>query len=414
MVLSLMILPLGERPFSQLLPMGAATFYMCLTTYFLKGAFERESRGASGWLFLAGIAALLAYAAKLTMIFFGLPLSITLLVVLLRDRQIFRAVAFFSPLIVGFIIEVWMVHQGTGSLLGRALYVISELNSHGRGLNYLGTLDAAADLGGWGFGGFWEYFLLSPAKYFEALGLYSLVIYASVLLALYELVYRRRNQQDRKLDFCLAGTIVGFFLLQSYVVVSFEPYIFPEKYIHERYQYALFILCGIFLIRRVCENKWLRESGKGLGGSNRLFVIAVLVLVFSSLFLSNNIFSRHNNFGFVVTIVHERFLSKWEDDGGALGYLANAPGDGSLSGARSALLNTAHAAVIPRYVKAIYLFDYCELEDSYVYVDSDRVYGLCSPWKMNETVLIYQIYNVSLIRPNNLRFLGKFSGDNGS
>ena len=38
LVLALMTIDFSERPFSQLLPSGAAVFYMCAALYFLKGA----------------------------------------------------------------------------------------------------------------------------------------------------------------------------------------------------------------------------------------------------------------------------------------------------------------------------------------------------------------------------------------
>ena len=414
LTLTLMILPLSERPFSQLLPMGAATFYMCLTIYLLKRALDPDDRNTTWWFFFAGMSSFCAYGAKLTMLFFGAPLSIVLIFMLLRERKVLEAGAFFAPLIIGLIIETWQVYAGSGSLLGRALFVVSELSSHGKGLNYLGALDVGTDIGGWGFGSLWSYLVLSPTKYFEALGFYSLVIYGSVFLALMDTVSRRLNHPAKKLNFCLAWTILGFFFLQSYVVVSIEPYIFPEKYIHERYQYALFMLSAIFLIRRACEIKWLQAPGDALGGSYRIFVVAIILLVLSAMFLSNNLRSRHNNYGVLVTIIHNALLSKWATHGGALGYMIDSPEETSLTAARSALRSGPQSGVISDYSRAIYRLDYCELKDSYVYADTNWVYAFCRPWGINETILIYRITSISWIRPETPRFLGKFSPDTQS
>ena len=148
LVLALMVIELSERPFSQLLPMGAATFYMCMTLVFMKLALNPASKHPVGWYCIAGLSVLFAYGAKLTMIWFGLPLSLVVFGQCLRDRDLLKAVAFFGPLVLGLLVEAIILNQGTGSLLGRALYLVSAESRHGSNLQSFQTLSTKAHVAG--------------------------------------------------------------------------------------------------------------------------------------------------------------------------------------------------------------------------------------------------------------------------
>ena len=411
LTLSLMIISLSERPFSQLLPMGAATFYMCMTLVFMKLALNPASKHPVTWYCLAGLGVLLAYGTKLTMIWFGLPLSLVVFGQCLRDRNLLKAVAFFGPLVLGLLVEAIILNQGTGSLLGRALHLVSEESRHGFNLQYLHIPSAGAITAGWGFNTLSNYLLLSPTKYYEALGKYSVVIYGTVLYIIYSLIFVSPRIIDKRFEACLSWTILGFFLLQTYIVVRISPYIFPEQYVNARYQFPLLVLCAVFCFLKFVEI-WEKNSVNAEKSKPRLFpLIAVLILVSSLLFLTNNVFTRHNNLGILVTLMHNKVLVGWIEHGGNVGYSYSRRIEphSSLTEFRQALDNSPNAEIIPSYVRSIHQLHYCDVSETYVYFDVERVYGFCSPWRPNDSILFYYATSLEQIRPEHLNFLGRYS-----
>lgn len=409
LTLSLMIISLSERPFSQLLPIGAAIFYMCMTLVFMKLALNPASKHPVGWYCIAGLSVLFAYGAKLTMIWFGLPLSLFVCGQCLRDRDLLKVVAFVGPLVLGLLVEAIILNQGTGSLLGRALHFVSEESRHGFNLQYLQISSAGAHTAGWGFNTLWDYLLLSPTKYYEALGKYSVVIYGTVSYVIYSLICVSSRAADKRFEACLSWTILGFFLLQTYMVVRISPYIFPEQYVYARYQYPLLVLCVVFCFLKFVEI-WEKDAANVEKSRPLLFpFIAVLILVFSLLFLTNNIFTRHNNLGILVTLMHNKVLVGWIEHGGNVGYSSQIEPHSNLTEIRQELDDSPNAEIIPFYVRSIHQLHYCDVSETYVYYDTERVYGLCHPWRPNESILFYYATSLEQIRPQRLSFLGKYS-----
>lgn len=411
LTLSLMIISLSERSFSQLLPMGVATFYMCMTLVFIKAALNPTAKYPVTWHFLAGLWVLFAYGTKLTMIWFGLPLSLFVIGQCLRDRDLLKAVVFFGPLVLGLLVEAVIFNQGTGSLLGRAFYFVSEESRHGFNLQNLQIPSAGAITAGWGFNTLSNYLLLSPAKYYEALGRYSVVIYGTVFYIIYSLIFVSPRTPEKRFEVCLSWTILLFFLLQTYFVVRFSPYIFPEQYVHARYQYPLLVLCAIFCFLKLVE-MWEKDSVNSENSRPRLFpLMAIVILVGSLFFLTNNVLNRHNNLGVLVTLIHNKVLVGWIEHGGNVGYSSSRQMEShsSLTEFRQALDGSPNAKVIPSYVRSIHQLPYCDVSETYVYLDAERVYGLCSPWRPNESILFYYATSLEQIRPEQLSFVGKYS-----
>jgi hypothetical protein len=404
LVLALMVIYPSERPFSQLLPIGAAAFYMMASLLSIKYGLSKSSRRPSLWLFAAGVFCLFAYGTKLTMIWFGLPLGLFVLICFLHDRQYLKIAAFFSPLIFGLIVETVMVSLGTGSSLGRALYVISPESSHP-----ITTFTPTANPGGWGFETFSEYLFQSPLKYLEALGIYSSAIYGALLYIVYCLILGRARPPQGQFEKCLSWTIIGFFLLQSYVVVNFSPYIFPEKYIHARYQYPLLVLCVVFWFYNF-SGFFERHTGRQPSFWQASFPIATtMVLGLSFLFFSNSILSRHNNLGVIVTVLHNKILTEWIDLGGNVGYRGEIIGSSGQVEVKNSVHRSSNNGIVPGYIKSIYRRDYCKLSETFLYQDDESVFGLCDKWKPNETVLVYYVTSFEYAQPEGLIYLGKYS-----
>jgi len=410
LVLALMVIAPSERPFSQLLPMGAATFYMSLCLLCLKYAFGAKNKTRLLYFFIAGIVCLCAYGTKLTLLWFAIPASIFVLLSQGIKKDWSSLIAFFAPVILGLLLELILIYQGTGSLLGRALYVISAENSHGKGLQYLGSLPASTDFNGWGFGTFSKYLFNSPVKYFEALGWYSVIIYGAVCHSVFGLVRSCDGLSKDSFERALQWIVVGFFLLQSYAVVHVAPYIFPEKYIHARYQYALLVLSAAYCFYQIVD--W-QSSRSDVGGTNgkRSFGIALpaIVLVMSLAFFANNILARHNNFGILVTLVHNKVLTEWIDSGGNVGYLGEiALSDQEIDVIKSVKRSSNHD-IISKYVEWIYRRSYCELNDAFIYQDKENIYALCKPWMPGSSALIYYATSYDFVQPEGLEFIGKYS-----
>jgi signal transduction histidine kinase len=410
LVLAFMVIAPSERPFSQLLPMGAATFYMSLCLLCLKYAFGAKNKTRLFYFFIAGIVCLCAYGTKLTLLWFAIPTSIFVLLSQGIKKDWSSLIAFFAPVILGLLLELILIYQGTGSLLGRALYMISAENSHGRGLQSLGSLPASTDFNGWGFGTFSEYLLNSPMKYFEALGWYSFIIYGGVCHSVFGLVRCRDGSLKNSFESALQWIVVGFFLLQSYAVVHVAPYIFPEKYIHARYQYALLVLSAAYCFYQIV-NWQISRSEVAITNGKRSFGIALpaIVLAVSLAFFTNNILSRHNNFGILVTLIHNKVLTEWIDSGGNVGYLGEIAERDEGIDVNESIRRSLNYRAITDYVRALYRRTYCEPSDSFVYRNEENIYALCNPWMPGSSALIYYATSYEFVKPEGLEFLGKYS-----
>jgi len=408
-VFAIMAMEFNERPFSQLLPIGAAVCYMCATLAFLKRAFNKETKQSGSWFLLAGLTCFCAYGAKLTMVWFGLPLSAFLLVTAIKNGQVFKVWPFFLPLLLGLLVETVLLYQGTGSILGRALHLFSAESRYGLNLQNFLNADPNANLHAWGFATFGEYVLESPLKYFEGLGYYSFVIYFTISLITFQLLRKPAKVTDDQFERCLWWTILGFFLLQTYAVVGVAPYIFPERYIHGRYQYPLLMLCLIFLSYKFVRLLGQESITNIRNGNAVLPICSVLLLLMSLLFFTNHIFSKHNNLGIAVTLMDNRVLTRWLDQEGNVGYLAPRERDGSPEGLRLAIEDSPNAWEIRSYVKSLYRRSYCSLKEAYIYVDTDYVYGLCAHWKPNEMIMFYYVTSLEFMRPTELKLQGKYA-----
>ena len=407
LVLALMTIDFSERPFSQLLPSGAAVFYMCTAIYFLKRGLTPSNKFQSVWYLLASISILFAYVSKLTMVFFGAPITGFVLVNSLCRREFLNATAFAFPIFLGILVESIIIFLEHGFVLGRIGAVIFADGSHGAAVRSVSS-GPGVEIG-WGFNTLTDYLLLSPLKYFEAMGKYSFIIYGAIAL-IFISKFRNRSFRDKdSFKDCLAWAIIGFFLLQTYVIIGVAPYVFPEKYIHARYQYPLFVLCAIFLFYL-----FFQAGGKSHDDEIRrptvlLLAIAILVLAGSLFLNTNNIFSKHNNFGIVVTFIHNKVLSDWINSGGNIGYQAEYDGENNGTGRLNSLDSSPSAEIIHNYVGAIYRLDYCRRNEVYVYASVDRIFGLCNLWRPGEMVLFYYATSYEWRRPEGVTFLGKYS-----
>ena len=411
LVLALITIDFSERPFSQLLPSGAAIFYMCAAIFFLRLALTPSKKIYPVWYLLASLSILLAYGAKLTMVFFGIPISLFVVLRCFLHREFTNLGAFIFPLVLGLFVETLFVALGSGHLYGRIFAVMGTAGSHGDAVR---SILAGASVDGWGFNNFSDYLLLSPLKYYEAIGKYSFVIYISVLYIIATKIRCWSVVGKHRFKNCLAWTIIGFFVLQTYVIVGVAPYVFPEKYIHARYQYPLFVLCSIFLFFSIVEVVQKYSSNGNRQSSKLLFSISMFVLIGSLFFNTNNIFSKHNNFGILVTLIHNEVLTDWISSGGNIGYHGRVDSAIGEMARLKSLDNSPNSKIIHNYVGSIYQLDYCRRDEAYVYASVDRIFGLCNRWKPGELVLFYYATSYEWRRPEGLQFLGKYSSLVGS
>jgi hypothetical protein len=292
-------------------------------------------------------------------------------------------------------------------VLGRIGAVIFADGSHGNDVRSL-PVGHGVEVG-WGFNTLYDYLLLSPLKYFEAMGKYSVIIYGAIALIFITKFRNRSFLEKDKFKDCLAWTIIGFFLLQTYVIIGIAPYVFPEKYIHARYQYPLFVLCAIFLFYLFFQAGGKSHDDEIRRPTALLLAIAIPVLVGSLFLNTNNIFSKHNNFGIVVTFIHNKVLSEWINSGGNIGYQAEYDGENNGTGRLNSLDSSPYAEIIHNYVGSIYRLDYCRRNEVYVYASVDRIFGLCNLWRPGEMVLFYYATSYEWRRPEGVTFLGKYS-----
>ena len=406
LVLALMTIDFSERPFSQLLPSGAAVFYMCAALYFLKGALTSFGTAQSVWYLFASLSILLAYGTKLTMVFFGIPVSVFVMIHCFIHREFINLSAFIFPLVLGLFIETLLIALGSDHFYGRIFAVMASAQSHGDAVR---SISSGVNVAGWGFDNLSDYLLLSPLKYYEAIGKYSLVIYASIIFIVISKFRCGLVTHQNKFKNCLEWTILGFFFLQVYMIIGVSPYVFPEKFIHSRYQYPLFVLCAIFLVYSIFQAIQKYNDYKFPRHPALLVLIPVLLLSISLIFNSNNIFSKNNNFGIFVTFIHNKVLSEWIGAGGNIGYRADF--DQQVGGVIDveSLDRSPQAKIVRKYVRAVYQLDYCGLNETYIYASVDFIFGLCNLWRPGEMVLFYYATSYEWRRPEGVTFLGKYS-----
>ena len=407
LIFAFMVTSPSERPFSQLLPMGAATFYLSASVLFLKYAWSSDSNYRLGHFLLAGVFCLCAYGTKLTLIWFAIPLSFVAFVTRIAKRDFLSVGVFFAPVIVGLLVEVVVMYLGTGSFLGRAVNVLSSEGSHG--VRSLGRLPSSADFGGWGFGTFWEYIFKSPQKFYEALGGYAWIIYFAVLHSLSLRVRSLGGSSQASFEAVMQWTLIGFFLLQSYGVVHLSPYIFPEQSLHARYQYALLALSVTYLSLRLLTFSQRDQSKTPTAVLSKPLLLPMLLLVASFALLANPLFSKHNNYGILVTLIHNKVLTEWIDHGGLVGFRGEIVESGEVIDVEKSMQRSPNQHIVSDYVRSIYRREYCEPDAAFVYRDHESVYGLCQPWTPGSSVLIYYATSYEFVRPEHLSYLGKYS-----
>ena len=140
----------------------------------------------------------------------------------------------------------------------------------------------------------------------------------------------------------------------------------------------------------------------------------MFVLIGSLFFNTNNIFSKHNNFGILVTLIHNEVLTDWISSGGNIGYHGRVDSAIGEMARLKSLDNSPNSKIIHNYVGSIYQLDYCRRDEAYVYASVDRIFGLCNRWKPGELVLFYYATSYEWRRPEGLQFLGKYSSLVGS
>jgi hypothetical protein len=395
LTLSLMIIPGSERAFSQLLATGPSIFYMVAALFFLKKAFARyQEHYLVSFFLLAGICCLFAYGSRLAAIWFVIPIGVYLFLWSIKTKHFSAIISFALPIFIGVLGETVIVYLDTGFIGGRALYVIQATGHAG----YLGNSEnhsmVAVDT-------LFQY-LLSPSKYERGLGNFAFPIYFAVIASFFRLLFR---QSLDSFDRCFSIAVVGLFLLQSYTVVGVFPFIYPEPVTYSRLQFPILFLSLVYLgylislSRSVCIFLEKKYS----------FIISLSVLCGSFIFLANPIASRHNNYGIIVTVLHDKVLREWIDHGGNVGYQGSLNQIGEQLDTASSLADSLNHEVISGYVKAIYRRDYCRVSETLVYRQNNIIFGLCSAWKPNETVLIYYATSLEFVRPAGLEFLGSYN-----
>jgi len=395
LTLSLMIIPGSERAFSQLLATGPSIFYMVAALFFLKKAFARHQEHCLVSLFLlAGICCLFAYGSRLAAIWFIIPIVGYLFLWSVKTKH-FSAIIFFTlPIIIGLIAETVIVYLDTGFIGGRALYV-TQVTGHA---GYLGNLEnhsiVAVDT--------LSQYLLSPSKYERGLGNFAFPIYFAVIVSFFRLLFRRSLDG---FDRCISIAVVGLFLLQSYTVVGVFPFIYPEPVTYSRLQFPMLFLSLVYLGHLISLSRGVYKILEKKYG----FIICLLILCGSFIFLANPIASKHNNYGIVVTVLHDKALREWIDHGGNLGYRGPLELVDKNFDVASSLSKSLNHKVISAYVKSVYRRDYCRASETFVYRQNDTIFGLCSAWKPNETVLIYYATSLEFVRPEGLEFLGMYN-----
>jgi hypothetical protein len=392
-VMAIMAMSINERAYTQLLPDGISVFYILGSLLFLKLAFSQQRNMQYIFLVIAGIFALFAYGAKLTTLWFLVPVTLFLLVYAIRSRQMAIFVFFMVPIVVGGGLETIILSYLTDFHYGRALYVVSASDSHGDSL--------ASNLAFTGFRTFSEY-IASPKKYYIAYGNYSFVIYLAIFVVVVRLLLARLSVFEK----CFSWVLAGFFILQSYVVVNVSPYIFPEYFTVLRYQYPLLVLSityWAYLYVKVIMLVDDRFSFEGV--SLLLSLIAVLFLLLP---LSNSLLVKVKNYGLATTSQQMETLNKWFAHKGNVGYvepLVHKDGHWDL---RKSVRQFNKNAVVKKYLARVYHQDYCFYEDAYFYRDNTNIYGLCQEWKPNSSVLIFGFENTSYILPKDLIYLGRY------
>ncbi len=403
LVATAMFTNLSTVAFTQILPSGAAVFYISATLLFMKWGLSPVSKRSALWLFFGGVFSFLAYGSKLTSLWFLVPLGVFVLSSSWRDKDFYKIAAFAAPLVVGLAVETALVSKLSGFEFGRALYAVSHAHVDAYGA-------AAVSLGG-GFYTFLEY-LQSPSKYRTILGpSWSLLIYGTqIFICFCVLVPRSRRLLDR-FEICLMSTIIGFFLLQSYVVISVSPYIFPERML-ARYMFPLVFLCSVFWVYQL--SKLFNIEGKEINHVWRssFSIVKTAILVLSIFLLATNVFSKHYHFGMINTLAHNKVLTKWIDQGGNVGYVAQIKSVLSINPKNIRKTTRKTLRNIPslnKYVRYVYRREHCRLRETFVYRHDRKIFALCARWKPEETILFYSPDDLKFIRPQDLVFLGKYT-----
>lgn len=404
LVVSMLIMSIHERTFSQLLPSPFLVLYMLLGILALQRGYAAEQTRKRRRLYftIAGFLCLLTYGAKLTSLWLIVPVSLYVIFRSIREKRYWDAFFFLAPLFAGFVVETVLIGYYTSFYYGRPFFVISSATSHGEFIqgSIKGLQQPAKLAAGIGFENFSDY-LLSPRKYLDAYGGYAFVIYSAVACSVLQLFAGWKRDRDNY----WAWIIIGFFLLQSYMVVSFSPYVFPEQYTMARYQYPLLLLCMVF---------WLRQVISLLDHLERRFhqaaslIISVVVLVCCSAFFTNNILISLRNYGVVKTVFHQETLKKWLGHQGKVGYRAPLLFDGKSVSLTKSMAQLKRSRIVNKYVRWVYHLEYCHYTHANYYMDQENIYGLCEKWGEQQSIMYYVPVGYTLSIPEDLISLGKY------
>lgn len=390
LVLAFAMTPANERAFSQFLPSGFLVLYMLLALLFVKKAYAASSNNDRKYFLMAGLMCFFAYGSKLTAIWFLIPISLYLFIDMLNRKKTSCFFFFSVPIVIGIGIETFLLYVSSDYMYGRALYVISENNAHGHSIG--NTLDFPWEAGVHKIS---EY-ILSPIKYYIAYGKYSIIIYTAVFLALVFLIFRNTINNFEKL---LMVVISVFFFLQSYVVISVSPYIYPEYYTINRYQYPLMVLSFLFFFFMFVR---FFESRRFLVWRNK---VAFLIFLCIAIYYSNKIYEDESGYGIFKSYTNYDVLSKWSKQHGLVGYKVNLD---STSVTKDQLKKFESFSVIPHYVDSLYGIDYCSHEQAYIYKDENHIYALCDVWKPSDKALIYHPKDYFFDKLESVKYLGTF------
>ena len=393
--LSILALPFFDRAFGQMLATGPAIFYIAGALLFLKNGFNQKSSRRSINFFLAGAFLLFAYGCRVSSIWLVLPVASYVIVDCTRQKSFRNFWFFVTPIATGILIETAVIAYYTSFWGGRAFFIIREGSSHAS------WLQNPQDQSGVGVSQALDY-LLSPRKYFDALGWYSLAVYGGVVLAARNLLLKKASNYQG----CLGAAVIGVFFLQSYTVVGVFPFIYPEPAYYARLQLPMLFLSLTYIGYQILSRTALTKPPFIFTSSA---IVGVGALVTTVTFFSNPIISRADNFGFLVSVIHNKILTEWIDHGGNFGYRAEMIESAEQVNVAESLERSANQQIVSAYVRSIYQRDYCEVTETFVYRDEDSVFALCREWKEGESVLFYYATSLEFLRPKNLIYLGKYS-----
>lgn len=258
---------------TQFLPVVPAFIFICLTLIFVVKAVEAKSGNESLWLFVAGLALIVAHGCKETSFYWAPGIFITLAFLPTQGYKIIKIkkfhitlgmLIFFLTCVGGLIAETLILNEIYGANFGRFELIQGSHFEHNKTVNSVSLFEYIFSI-----------FRLQhwQGKFFDVIvrnvGL-SFVLIGGVIALV--------KTQNIRLKF-LTGAVLITFLCHCYLVIEVFPFTYPEQPIF-RYITAVFVL-GLFIYFYTLPTIWQwAKSGRIWGMLMLLFFNFVFLVSF--------------------------------------------------------------------------------------------------------------------------------------